>query len=90
MLLKIAPALIPRLNEHTGGEGGPIEYEHKIIGMRIMDDIRAGARSRNPKQIEAARYWIDDETEESIRRSKIRRQNLPELFPHIRQCAHLP
>ena len=34
MLLKIAPALLPRLNEHTGEDGGPIKIEGVDIAVR--------------------------------------------------------
>lgn len=34
MLLKIAPALLPRLNEHTGEDGGPIQIQGVEITVR--------------------------------------------------------
>lgn len=34
MLLKIAPSLLPRLNEHTGEDGGPIQIQGVEITVR--------------------------------------------------------
>lgn len=54
----------PKQSVELGGkDGAPIEV---ITGMRIIKEDGIDFKSKNEKQLQAASYWIDDETEELV------------------------